>query len=147
MFLETPFTPDVSIESLVISYSGTLHVGFSPARTATSPHFTSKQEWPWQWFPQFLGREIVVFSQDTIPFILHAATRVPLFKHSEVWLTGLVRLAAKVIRVGVRDQFVRYSTDERLKDKSECYWSDRVAVWGLGREEEEWMIKLKKSLC
>ena len=56
-------------------------------------------------------------------------------------------MAAKVIRVGVRDQFVRYSTDERFKDKSECYWSDRVAVWGLGREEEEWMIKLEKSLC
>ena len=52
-----------------------------------------------------------------------------------------------MIRVGVRDQFVRFSTDERLNNKSKCYWSDRMAVWGLECDEEESMFKVNKSLC
>ena len=51
--------------------AGTLYRGYSPALPT---------DWPWQFYPPFLGREVAVFSQDTLPHVLHRASTLPLYK-------------------------------------------------------------------
>ena len=51
--------------------AGTLYRGYSPALPT---------DWPWQFYPPFLGREVAVFSQDTLQPVLHRASTLPLYK-------------------------------------------------------------------
>jgi len=122
---------------------GTLYRGYTPARTPSSPHHTTTYQWPWQLYPPFLGSQVQVFSEDTIPLLLQAATKVPLLKHWEVWLTGLVSLSAEVIRMGVRDFF----SSSPSAGRPDCYWAGRGAVWGVGKEEEVWIHRVKNMSC
>ena len=50
---------------------GSLYRHYSPARNTSAPHYTSIDEWPWSWYPPFLDPHIIIFSQDTLPHILH----------------------------------------------------------------------------
>ena len=51
-----------------------------------------------------------------------------MLQHPEIWLTGLVSLAAEVVRMGVRDLFTSWPGEGR----GDCYWAGRGAVWGVG---------------
>ena len=53
---------------------GSLYRHYSPARSISAPHFTSLDEWPWTWYPPFLDPHIIIFSQDSLPHILHHST-------------------------------------------------------------------------
>ena len=53
---------------------GSLYRHYSPARNISAPHYTSRDEWPWTWYPPFLDPHIIIFSQDTLPHILHHST-------------------------------------------------------------------------
>ena len=66
-----------------------------------------------------------------------------MLQHPEIWLTGLVSLAAEVVRMGVRDLFTSWPGEGR----GDCYWAGRGAVWGVGREEEGWVQRVKKAKC
>ena len=64
---------------------------------------------------------------------------------SAIWLTGLTSLAAQVVRMGVRDLFTTYTTSTQAR--TECYWATRGAVWGVGRDQEEWVRGFRNTSC
>ena len=79
---------------------GRLERGRGPARQQEAPHRLLPRTWPWPRLPPFLRPELAVYSGDTLARLLHQATTVPLLPVWEVWLTGLVSLAAGVTRAG-----------------------------------------------
>jgi len=121
---------------------GNLFKGFSPSRDSSSQHFTTKHLWPWEIFPPFLGSRLAIFSQDTVVRLLHAATQIPFFKHPEIWLTGLVSLHAEIIRMGVKDLFTGLS-----EHKTNCYWSSRAAIWGIKKNQDDWLTMIRNTSC
>ena len=66
-------------------------------------------------------------------------------QHTEIWLTGLVSLSAEIVRMGVRDLFSSFPSADRFRDRPDCYWAGRGAVWGVGRGEEGWVQRIKNT--
>lgn len=50
---------------------GLMYKYYTPARDKTAKHFTDKEDWPWSMYPPFLDPHAVIFTQDTLPAILH----------------------------------------------------------------------------
>lgn len=126
---------------------GRMYRDFSPARHRRAEHFTSREDWPWQLFPPLLDQHVMAFSQDTIPLILHQASRVPVLKHPEIWLSSLLCLKAGVIRVGLKDSFTRIPGPEVRPRRDWCYWASRAALWGVSREDLGWLKQIQKTTC
>ena len=115
---------------------GSLYKRYSPARDTEAPHHTSEAEWPWPLYPPFLDPGLMMFTQDTLTPILQHSASVPLFKHHEIWLTGLVSLQAEVIRMGLKDSLM--SRPQPLPGPSrDCYWAGRAGVVGITMEDPE----------
>ena len=115
---------------------GSLYKRYSPARQAQAPHHTSEAEWPWSMYPPFLDPGLMMFTQDTLTPILQHSASVPLFKHYEIWLTGLVSLQAEVIRMGFKDSLM--ARPQPLPGPHrDCYWAGRAGVGGVTSEDAE----------
>ena len=111
-------------------------------------HFTSMEEWPWNLLPPFLDKHVMMFSQDTLPLLLHHSSRVPVFKHPEIWLSSLLSLKAGVIRVGLKNWFGPAPTDRRRGKRGRCEWASLAAIWGGETEEErDWIKDIQKTTC
>jgi hypothetical protein len=84
---------------------GDLLRDYGPAREPASPRHLTAAAWPWPRFPPFLGPALLLLSADTLPRLLLAAPALPPLALPEVWLTGLVGLHARILRIGVKEFF------------------------------------------
>jgi len=129
---------------------GLMYRNFSPARHRKADHFTSRAEWPWELLPALLDRHVMMFSQDTLPLVLHHANTVPVFKHPEIWLSSLICLKAGIIRVGLKDWFSLLPVDGRGEMRGwDCH---TAAVWSLHPRQSQhvqryWGNMLEKTTC
>ena len=115
---------------------GSLYKRYGPARQPEATHHTSEAEWPWPMFPPFLDPGLMMFSQDTLTSLLQNSASVPLFKHHEIWLTGLVSLQAEVIRMGLKDSFLP-RPQPLPGPHRDCFWAERAGVGGVTIEDPE----------
>ena len=115
---------------------GSLYKRYGPARQPEAAHHTSEAEWPWPMFPPFLDPGLMMFSQDTLTPLLHHSASVPLFRHHEIWLTGLVSLQAEVIRMGLKDSFLPRPQPLPGPNR-DCFWAERAGVGGVTIEDTE----------
>ena len=68
-----------------------------------------------------------------------------MFKHPEIWLTGLVSLKAQIIRMSLKTAFLPFP--KNLNNLTICSWSKKPAIWGLDDETYKWFKKLKLQKC
>ena len=115
---------------------GSLYKRHGPARQPGALHHTSEAEWPWAVYPPFLDPGLVLFTQDTLAPLLRAAASVPLFRHHEIWLMGLVSLQAGVIRMGLKDSLAPLPRPLPGPGQ-DCWWAGRAGVGGLTPEDQE----------
>ena len=115
---------------------GSLYKRYGPARQPEAEHHTSEADWPWPMFPPFLDPGLLMFSQDTLPPLLQHSASVPLFRHHEIWLTGLVSLQAEVIRMGLKDSFLP-RPQPLAGPHRDCFWAERAGVGGVTTEDTE----------
>ena len=73
---------------------------------------------------------MMILPQDTLAPLLHHSASVPLFRHHEIWLSGLVSLSAGVIRMGLKDSVLplpRPLPGPHL----DCHWAGVPGLTGL----------------
>ena len=76
------FINTVSMNTLITRHKlesnrmlGLLYKYHVPARDTSAPHYTSDEEWPWQMYPPFLDPHVIIFTQDTLPVLLHHSSQ------------------------------------------------------------------------
>lgn len=71
---------------------------------------------------------------------------MPLFRHSEIWLTSLVSLKAQVIRMGIKEDLI--GIEESPEEDLDCFFSSRAALWSeRGLVTKKWIQQMAITQC